>query len=65
MNHGFLESIVRTFIDSKLTPLLLLSMVLLGAFAILVTPREVDPPIAVPMIDIFVELPGAVSKEVE
>ena len=65
MNQGFLADIVRTFIDSKITPLLLLSMLLLGAFAILVTPREVDTPVEVPMMDIFVELPGAVSKEVE
>lgn len=65
MNQGFLAGVVRAFIDSKLTPLLLLSMLLLGAFAILVTPREVDTPVAVPMMDVFVALPGAVSKEVE
>lgn len=50
---------------SKLTPLLITGTLLLGLFAILQLPREEEPQIIVPMMDIFLELPGASSKEVE
>jgi multidrug efflux pump subunit AcrB len=64
MNH-FMEAIVRTFIDSKLTPLAILAALCLGVFAIVATPREEEPQIIVPMIDVFVEMPGAGIKEME
>ncbi len=57
--------IARFFIDSKLTPLIILASLLLGVGAIHVLPREEEPQIIVPMIDIFVRMPGASSKEVE
>jgi hypothetical protein len=44
----------RTFIDSRLTPLVVVASMLLGIFAIIATPREEEPQIIVPMIDIFV-----------
>src|SRR5271165_5804276 len=53
------------FINSKLTPLFILFSLLLGAFAILRTPREEEPQIVVPMLDVFVEMPGASAAEVE
>ncbi len=57
--------IAKAFLESKLTPLLVLFSLLLGAFAVLVTPREEEPQIQVPMIDVFVALPGASAQEVE
>src|SRR6266568_1707495 len=56
--------IAHAFIDSKLTPLVIVAALLLGAFAILQTPREEEPQIMVPMLDVFVQMPGASSDEV-
>ncbi|MEE4355135.1 MAG: efflux RND transporter permease subunit [Desulfococcaceae bacterium] len=53
------------FIDSKLTPLIIIASVLLGIAAVIALPREEEPQIIVPMIDIFVQMPGAGAKEVE
>ena len=53
------------FINSKLTPLFIVASLLLGTFAILKTPREEEPQIVVPMLDVFVEMPGAAPAEVE
>ncbi len=63
--HSVMDSIVRAFVDSKLTPLIVLTTLLLGAFAILATPREEEPQIIVPLMDVLVEMPGASVKEVE
>ncbi len=57
--------IAQFFIDSKLTPLLVIASIALGAFAVVLTPREEEPQIVVPMVDIFVGLPGASPEEVE
>ncbi len=62
---GLTSKIVRFFIDSKLTPLIVIAAVLLGAGAVIMLPREEEPQIVVPMIDIFVEAPGMSAKEVE
>jgi multidrug efflux pump subunit AcrB len=56
--------IAHTFIDSKLTPLVIVAALLLGAFSILQTPREEEPQIVVPMLDVFVQMPGASPQEV-
>ena len=56
--------IAHAFIDSKLTPLVIVAALLLGAFSILQTPREEEPQIIVPMLDVFVEMPGASPQEV-
>jgi multidrug efflux pump subunit AcrB len=56
--------VAHAFIDSKLTPLVIVAALLLGTFAILQTPREEEPQIVVPMLDVFVEMPGASSQEV-
>ena len=62
---GFSGKVAAAFLDSKLTPLLVVAALLVGAFAVLVTPREEEPQIKVPMVDVFVELPGASAEEVE
>ncbi len=62
---GISGKIARTFIDSKLTPLMVIAAILLGVFAVIVTPREEEPQIAVPMIDVFVVYPGASASEVD
>ncbi|MGO9742906.1 MAG: efflux RND transporter permease subunit [Roseiarcus sp.] len=54
----------RAFIESPLTPLLLIAFFLIGLLGMMVTPREEDPQISVPMVDIFVSYPGASSAEV-
>jgi len=62
---GMAGRMARTFIDSRLTPLVVVTSMLLGVFAILATPREEEPQIIVPMMDVFVQMPGASVREVE
>lgn len=62
---GISGQIAKAFINSKLTPILVIVSLLLGMFAVLVTPREEEPQIVVPMIDVMVSYPGATAKEVE
>src|SRR3954452_3130424 len=53
------------FIHSKLTPLFIVASIALGALAVLALPREEEPQIIVPMVDVFVEMPGATPADVE
>lgn len=62
---GIAGRVAKAFIDSKLTPLVILASLLLGMGAVLLLPREEEPQIVVPMLDIFVFMPGASAKEVE
>ena len=62
---GAAGRLARAFIHSKLTPLLLVASVILGAFAVWRLPREEEPQIIVPMSDVFVTMPGASAKEIE
>ena len=55
----------KVWIGSKLTPLLIAGSLLLGAFAVWKLPREEEPQIIVPMVDVFVQMPGASAREVE
>ena len=64
-SHGFAGRVARMFIDSKLTPLVIIASVLLGVFAVSMLPREEEPQIKVPMVDVLVAMPGAGAKEVE
>ena len=57
--------LAAAFIHSKLTPLVILASLLLGVYAVVALPREEEPQIIVPMVDVFVELPGATPAEVE
>ncbi len=56
--------IARVFIQSKLTPLVIVGALLVGVFSIAQTPREEEPQIVVPMLDVFVAMPGASAQEV-
>jgi multidrug efflux pump subunit AcrB len=62
---GLAGRIAHGFIDSKLTPLVIVAALLIGAFSILKTPRKEEPQIVVPMLDVFVQMPGASAEEVE
>ena len=62
---GFAGRLARAFINSRLTPLAILASILLGLLAIVLLPREEEPQIKVPMIDVMVSMPGATPKEVE
>jgi multidrug efflux pump subunit AcrB len=61
---GLAGRIANIFIQSKLTPLVIVFALLLGVFSILQTPREEEPQIVVPMLDVFVQMPGASAQEV-
>lgn len=63
--HNVIDKITRAFVDSKITPLIVIAAILLGIFSVLSTPREEEPQIKVPMFDVFVAMPGASAKEVE
>ena len=63
--RGVAGRIAAVFIDSRLTPLVIIASILLGLGAVLLLPREEEPQIVVPMIDVFVQMPGASPKEVE
>ena len=56
--------LAHSFIRSKLTPLIIVAALLLGALSIQQTPREEEPQISVPMLDVFVQMPGASAEEV-
>ncbi|MDU0457908.1 MAG: efflux RND transporter permease subunit [Geobacteraceae bacterium] len=64
-NLGFAGKIARAFIDSKLTPLIVIASLLLGLFAIKMTPREEEPQISVPMVDVYLPMPGSSPQEVQ
>ena len=61
---GFAGRVARAFVESPLTPLLLMAFFLIGLLGMAITPREEDPQISVPMVDIFVAYPGAAASEV-
>jgi multidrug efflux pump subunit AcrB len=65
MRVGFAGRIAHAFLDSKLTPLLIAASLGLGALALLATPREEEPQIRVPMVDVAVSWPGAEPAEIE
>jgi multidrug efflux pump subunit AcrB len=64
-NLGFAGKIARAFINSKLTPLIVGASLLLGLFAIKMTPREEEPQIVVPMVDLYLPMPGSSPREVQ
>jgi multidrug efflux pump subunit AcrB len=63
--QGLAGAIAHAFIDSRLTPLLIVGSVLLGLMAVAVLPREEEPQIKVPMVDVLVTMPGASAAEIE
>ena len=62
---GIAGRIARAFINSKLTPLLMAAFLGIGLYSAWVTPKEEDPQIDVPMVDIAVRYPGATPQEVK
>jgi len=64
-SYGFAGRVAAAWIQSKLTPLVIVGSLALGAFSVWKLPREEEPQIIVPMIDVFVQMPGASAREVE
>lgn len=62
---GFAGKLAGLFIHSKLTPVIAVSSVLMGLFAVWLTPKEEEPQISVPMVDIQIASPGFEADEVE
>ncbi len=62
---GLAGRVARPFLRSKLTPVIVFASILLGIGAVLLTPREEEPQIVVPMVDVIVPFPGASPTEVE
>ncbi len=65
IHPGFAGRMAAAFVDSKLTLIGIIASLLLGMMAIVLLPREEEPQIKVPMIDVMVSMPGASPKEVE
>ncbi len=63
-NLGLAGKTARFFINSPLAPLFFASMMFMGIIGLLVTPRQEDPQISVPMVDIFVQYQGASAEQV-
>ncbi len=61
---GMAGNIASSFIHSPLTPLILAACLALGILGIMITPRQEDPQISVPMVDIFFKFPGASAEQV-
>jgi multidrug efflux pump subunit AcrB len=61
----FLSGIVRIFLNSNLSIILIVFSLIIGVAALFITPREEDPQIVVPLADIFVDFPGHTAAEVE
>jgi multidrug efflux pump subunit AcrB len=62
---GLISNIVERFLDGKISMILIIIALCLGTSALLVTPREEEPQIVVPMADILVSAPGASPEEIE
>jgi len=63
--HGLIYRIVEAFLRGNLAALVIVLALALGAVALLVTPREEEPQIVVPLADVLIEVPGASAREVE
>jgi multidrug efflux pump subunit AcrB len=63
--NGLAGRLAAAFVHSKLTPLVIVASLLLGVYAVIALPREEEPQIIVPMVDVFVEMPGASPTEIE
>ncbi|MBN2595202.1 MAG: efflux RND transporter permease subunit [Marinifilaceae bacterium] len=65
MKTGFAGQMAKLFINSKLTPLLMVAFMVIGMYSAYLTPREEEPQIDVPIADIFLRYPGASPAEIE
>ena len=64
-SYGAAGRLAAAFINSKLTPLVIGASLALGALAVVALPREEEPQIIVPMVDVLATMPGATPAEVE
>jgi multidrug efflux pump subunit AcrB len=64
-HYGAAGRLAAAFVDSKLTPLFVAASMAVGLLAVVALPREEEPQIVVPMIDVFADMPGASPEEVE
>ena len=64
-HYGAAGRLAAAFIHSKLTPLFIAASMALGVLAVVALPREEEPQIIVPMVDVFAEMPGATPADVE
>lgn len=60
-----LSGIVRIFLNSNLSMILIVFSVIVGLAVLFITPREEDPQIVVPLADVYVQFPGHTAAEVE
>lgn len=65
IKKGFAGKLAETFVQSKLTPVAILVSLLLGVASVYLTPKEEEPQITVPMIDVMIPAPGMEAREVE
>ncbi len=65
MEKGIAGRIAELFINSKLTILLMISLMIIGVYSSSLIPREEEPQIVIPMADVMVGYPGASPTEVE
>ncbi len=61
---GIAGGLAKAFIHSPLSPMLLIACFILGIMGVIMTPRQEDPQISVPMVDIFVRYDGASAQQV-
>jgi multidrug efflux pump subunit AcrB len=64
-SKGLAGYLAKTFVNSRLTPVIAVMSVVLGVMAVWMTPKEEEPQISVPMIDIRAGVPGFEADEVE
>ncbi len=62
---GIAGNIAKTFINTPVTPMLLIASLLIGVMGLMFTPRQEDPQIEVPLIDLYISYPGASVYQVE
>jgi multidrug efflux pump subunit AcrB len=65
LHLGLTARLVKVFLTSKLPTIFIILSLFAGAVALLATPREEDPQIKVPMVDVLIRMPGATPEEVE
>jgi multidrug efflux pump subunit AcrB len=65
MKSDFAGRLASAFLDSKLTPLLMVAALGVGAWTLATMPSEEEPQIIVPLADLYMPLPGATPEEVE
>ncbi|OUD13082.1 efflux RND transporter permease subunit [Thioflexithrix psekupsensis] len=61
---GIAGRMARDYIHSPLSPLFFVAMLFMGIMGLIFTPRQEDPQISVPMVDLFIQYPGASSQQV-